>query len=154
MPFAQRDQDVRIALARVPERLGEKRHAWLDAGVEKPVLHQRRGQFNGPLHILQAVPPFSPLLLSQKGSLTDESLKRLNDTLDGLNRERYGLAESPTAGPPCKADADCGDGKTCSDGHCAGAAPAAGPGQPAAVIFSGGEQRATAAGTGAGCGDG
>lgn len=70
---------------------------------------------------------------AQKGSLTDESLKRLNDTLDGLNRERYGLAESPTAGPPCKADADCGDGKTCSDGHCAGAAPAAGPGQPAAA---------------------
>jgi hypothetical protein len=60
---------------------------------------------------------------AQKGSLSDESLKRLNDTLDGLNRERYGLAEAP-AGPACKADGDCGEGKTCTAGHCAAAAAA------------------------------
>jgi hypothetical protein len=60
----------------------------------------------------------------QKGSLTDEEMKRLNDVLDGLNKERYGLAESPaSAGPPCKVDPDCGEGKTCADGKCSGGAP-------------------------------
>ena len=60
---------------------------------------------------------------AQKGSLPTDSIKRLNDTLDGLNRERYGLAEAP-ASPPCKADSDCGEGKTCTDGKCSGGAAA------------------------------
>jgi hypothetical protein len=64
----------------------------------------------------------------QKGSLTEEEMKRLNDVLDGLNKERYGLAESPAAAAtPCKADADCGEGKTCTDGKCSGGEPATAP---------------------------
>ncbi len=57
---------------------------------------------------------------ADKGSLSSEENKRVADTLDDLNKDRWGGASTPAAdeGKPCAADKDCADGQFCDSGSC------------------------------------
>ena len=53
----------------------------------------------------------------QSGSLEPDQIKLANETIEPLNKERYGLAENaPLGGQPCKSDADCKNDTTCVSG--------------------------------------
>lgn len=58
----------------------------------------------------------------ENGSLGPDEKKRVDETLDELNRSVYGIVESgsSTMGKKCKADSDCAQGQFCDSGSCAG----------------------------------
>lgn len=70
---------------------------------------------------------------ADEGSLSSEELKRVNDTLTDLNKDRWGGASTEAAETKtCAADTDCEGGQFCDGGVCkkaekAAAEPAAAP---------------------------
>jgi hypothetical protein len=83
----------------------------------------------------------------QSGSLEPDQLKLANETIEPLNKERYGLAETAPLGElPCKADTDCGKDQLCDQGKCAAA-----PGATVASPDASGTAAPTAAPKKAGC---
>ncbi|MCC6526865.1 MAG: hypothetical protein IT373_29720 [Polyangiaceae bacterium] len=67
------------------------------------------------------------------GGLNADEQKRVTETLDGLNKAVYGIAEGTSSkAKSCKSDTDCDKGSACSDGACKAGKPDEQPGTPSA----------------------
>ena len=75
---------------------------------------------------------------AHEGALSSEELKRVNDTLGDLNKDRWGGASTEAADTKtCATDTDCSGGEFCDNGVCkkadkTAAEPAATPAEPPA----------------------
>ncbi len=52
------------------------------------------------------------------GGLNPEEAKKAAATLDNLNRDRWGDAETPAANKTCQVDGDCAEGQFCDNNAC------------------------------------